>query len=270
LGPDSARYLIAGEGLPVARPFHLRWLLPAVCRDRPSRWRAVWLASWPIAAFGCAWWAAGMVDGWQVPLAAAALLVALPGVWGPSVARPIGVDMPALAVGLIAAALWVHGLDVPAVIVAALAATMKETSPVWVALWCWSPWPLLALAAPAIAAIVRRPAIDEVTAHPNLIRVHDHPVRSAMEHRRGRWRDAWTMVAPWGATLAALVAPDRQTIATLAVAHAQLLVATDTVRLLATTAGPVMALAAAETYPAAWLPLIVAAHAVWWRKPELV
>jgi hypothetical protein len=159
---------------------------------------------------------------------------------------------------------------VPAIAVTVLAATMKETSPVWVALWCWSPWPLLALAAPALAAVVRRPQMDEVTAHPNLRRVHDHPVRSAIEHRHGRWRDAWLMVAPWGATLAALVAPDRQTIATLAVAHGQLLVATDTVRLLATTAGPVVALAAAETYPAAWLPLVVVAHVAWWRQPELI
>jgi hypothetical protein len=270
VGPDAARYLLAGQGARVARPFNLRWLLPAVCRDVERRWQVVWVASWPVAALACAWWVSAGAAGWQVPLAAAALLCGLPGVWGPSVVRPVGVDLPALAVGLVAAGLWVHGWPVPAVIVTALAASIKESSPVWVALWCWSPWPLLALVAPVVAGVVRRPERDEVTALPPLLEVHDHPVRSAWAHHVGQWRDGWVMVAPWGVTLAALVAVDRQTVATLAVAHGQLLVATDTVRLLAVTAGPVMAAAAAERIPGAWLLLAVAVHFVWWRPPRLV
>lgn len=270
LGPDAARYILAGQGKSVARPFNLRILLPWLCRDSPTRWRNVWLVSWPLGFAAAIVWALGADAAPPAAVAAAVLLFALPGVWGPSVVRPVGVDLPALAVGLIAAALWTHGFEVPAVAVTVLAATVKESSPVWVALWCWSPWPLVALVAPVIAAIVRRPAIDDVTATPALLTVHDHPVRSAFAHRRGRWRDAWLMVAPWGASLAAMVAPDRQTVATLAAAHAQLLVATDTVRLLATSAGPVVALAAAETYPVAWLPLVLVAHVAWWRQPEVV
>jgi hypothetical protein len=117
---------------------------------------------------------------------------------------------------------------------------------------------------------VRKPQLDQVTAQPVLRRVYEHPVITAMESHRGRWRDAWLMVAPWGATLAALYRPSWQTLLILVLAYAQLLVATDTVRLLHTAAGPVMALAAAQVLPVQWLPLILVAHFFWWRKPEVI
>ncbi len=44
LGPDAARYVLAGSGTAVPRPFHLRWLLPALCRDDIEAWRFVWPA----------------------------------------------------------------------------------------------------------------------------------------------------------------------------------------------------------------------------------
>jgi hypothetical protein len=207
-------------------------------------------------------------------MACAAFLMALPGVYGPHVSRPVQVDLPSMAVGLVAAALMVMADDpaavVGAVLLTAVAASFKESAPIWVALWAWSPWPLLALVVPAVVQLVRRPVLDEVTQHPVLLRVHDHPFRSAVEHRVGRSRDAWLWVAPWGATLAALVPPDIRTLAALAVGHLQLLVATDTVRLLATTAGPAMALGAATNLPAEWLVVAVVVHTWWWRQPELI
>ena len=50
LGPDSARYMLAGGGHAVARPFNLRWFLPTVCRNSAKRWWLAWALSWPIAA----------------------------------------------------------------------------------------------------------------------------------------------------------------------------------------------------------------------------
>ena len=273
-GPDAARYLLAGRGVRVARPFNLRVLAPAVCRDDLTRWTWLWRLSWPTAAAGAVlWsWATGLPVGRAV--ACAALLMALPGVYGPSVSRPVQVDLPSMAVGLFAAALMVMADDAAAVVCAVLltcvAAAFKESAPVWVALWAWSPWPLLALAVPLVVNLVRPAAIDEVTQHPLLRHVHDHPFRSSREHRAGRSRDAWLWVAPWGVTLAALVPPDVRTVVTMVVAHAQLLVATDTVRLLATTAGPAMALGAATNLPAQWLVLAVVLHTWWWRQPELI
>lgn len=270
LGPDSARYMHAGQGHPVARPFHLRVLLPAINGDDPVLWWACWYTSWVVAAGGLYLW--GVTLGWQQGLAMVALCLALPGVWGPHVVRPVGVDLPAMALSVLAVGAfeWDPALWPLALVLVFIAASVKESAPVWAALWAWHPLFLLGLVVPAVVACVRRPEVDQFTAQPQLLAVHDHPIRTALLAHRGRWRDAWLMVAPWGATLAALYAPSWQTFAVLAVTYAQLLVATDTVRLLHTAAGPFMAYTAVQVIPVEWLPLAVVLHVWWWRKPELV
>ena len=45
-GPDATRYRLAAVGVPVPRPFHIRWLLPKVLGDELPAWRFVWLTSW--------------------------------------------------------------------------------------------------------------------------------------------------------------------------------------------------------------------------------
>lgn len=266
LGPDAARYLLAGQGERVARPFHLRWLLPKLCGDNLARWRAVRLASWAVAAAAMGAWTYQRTDDPLVAGAATAFLLALPGVLGPEVVRPVGVDLPALAVSLTAVALLEHGWWPAAIAVILIAGCVKETSPVFAALWAWHPLLLVGLVAPLIRGLFWRPELDEVTALPQLREVHDHPFRTA----RRDWRDAWTLVAPWGICLAALIDPAPALLAVLIVAYLQLLVATDTVRLVHTAAGPAMAFAAAQVIPAPFLVLAVVVHVVWWRKPELV
>lgn len=229
----------------------------------------MWALSWPILAGSVFWWFSAIVDGWQVPLAASAVVVGLPGVFGPHVVRPVGVDLPAMALTAASAALWVNGIEPAALVVALVAASVKETSPVWLALWVWSPWPLIALVAPVVAAITLRPEMDQVTAQPILRRVHDHPVRSSMEHHAGQWRSGWVMVAPWGVCVLSLVDPSPQVVAVVVVAYAQLIVATDTTRLLHTAAGPVVALAAVGHIPTEWLMFAVVAHTMWWFKVQL-
>jgi hypothetical protein len=268
LGPDASRYLLAGRGVAVARPFNLRWLLPTVCKTDLRRWYAVWVSSWVIAAAGMLWWGSDL--GWERAGAAAVLLLALPGVWGPQVVRPVGVDLPAMAVSIMAVACFEHGLWPVAIILILVAASIKETAPIFAAIWAWHPIMLVGLIVSAVVWLVRKPQLDQVTAQPLLRRVHEHPFKTALEAHNGRWRDAWLMVAPWGATLAALYHPSWQTLLILLIAYAQLLVATDTVRLLHTAAGPVMAIAAAQVLPVQWLPLILIAHFFWWRKPEVI
>jgi len=270
MGPDAARYLLAGAGHRVARPFNLRWLLPAVCGDDVSLWRLVWLLSWPLAAAGAFCWAFGVTSSWQVAAATTVLLLALPGIWGPKAIRPVGVDLPAMALGLLAAGAYVNNQLFICVVLVLWAACIKETTPIWVALWVWHPLPLIGLGAVAVAALIKRPALDSVTARSDLREIHDHPLRSALQFREGRWRDAWLWVAPWGATAAALVPISTQTAVTLGLAHLQLLVATDQVRLVQYAAGPIMALAAAKNLPLQWLPLVVVLHVFWWRQPETV
>jgi hypothetical protein len=162
----------------------------------------------------------------------------------------------------------VHGWWWAAIPVVLVAACIKESAPVWCALWAWNPLLLVGLVAPAVRALTSKPRVDEVTAKPNLKKIHDHPVRTALTSRQ--WRDAWVMVAPWGLCLAALYRPSWWVAVALAAAYAQLLVATDTVRLVHTAAGPTLAIAAALVIPTAWLPLALVAHSFWWRKPEVI
>ena len=267
-GPDAARYLIAGRGDPVAFPFNLRWLLPTVCGTDLRRWWAVWFASWPVLASGAAVWAYQTGLGWWQAVAVAALLVALPGVLQPRSTWPVGVDLPAMAVAIWSAAAFTAGWWWAGVVFAVLAVAIKEHTPVWIALWSWTVWPLAVLVVVPLVWLWRRPAIDEITAMPLLRRVHDHPVRSAWEHHiKHGYRNAWVMVAPWGVGLAALLAPSFQLVVTVVVAYAALIVATDTVRVYQPIAGPVVCLTAVGVIPVQWLLLAVVVHVVWWRDP---
>lgn len=272
VGPDAWRLLHLGGGGQVVAPFYLRWLLPALCRNDMRRWWAVWLASWPVLAAGMVACGRAVGLGWWPAVAASALVVALPGVLGPVVTRPVGVDLPALALLVWAAAAWHHGWWPVALAIVAVATTIRETSPVWAALWLWHPLPAVC----AVLVIVRhvttdRRGVDPLTAsQPVLMRVHEHPIRSAVEHRAGRGRDGWLLVAPWGACLAALWAPSWPLVVLLVVAYAQLFVATDAVRLVQCAAAPVVALAAVQVIPVGWLLPAVIVHAVWWRRPERV
>lgn len=270
IGPDAARYLLAGRGMPVARPFHLRWLWPFICEDDIRKWHWVWLMSWPLLGVLMFLYGYDRTDSWQVGVAASLVLLGLPGVWGPNVVRPVGVDLPSMVVGLAAVVVWDFGLVWLALVLVVFAALGKESMPVWVALWAWHPVFLIGLIAPVVRGLVVKPAMDEVTAHLNLREVHDHPFRSALQFHRGQWRDGWVMVAPWGVGVLALVDVSLPVVCCLVFAYLQLLVATDTVRLLHTAAGVPVALAAVETVPLVWLPLAVVVHIVWWRKPVLI
>jgi hypothetical protein len=273
VGPDAWRLLHLGTGGKVVAPFHLRWLLPTLCRNDMRRWWGVWLASWPILAGGMVAFGLASDLGVQRSIVAALLVLGLPGVLGPRVTIPVGVDLPALALGSWAAAAMVHGWWPVALVLVALASTVRETSGVWVGLWSWHPAPLAVGLVVVVLrhAITDRRGLDPLTeSQPVLRRVHEHPIRSSLEHHAGRWRDAWVMVAPWGVCLAALVDPSWQLGVVLLIAYGQLLVATDTVRLYQSAVAPVMALGAAAWLPAPWLWLAVVLHVMWWRKPERI
>lgn len=266
LGPDAARYWYAAEGRHLPRPFHLRWALPRLCGHDLTRWWAAWGAGWLLAAAGM--FALLADHGWQTAAAGTVLLLALPGFIGPSVTIPIGVDIPATGLALCGAALCHHDWWHVGILVIAASACIRETTPIWAALWVWSPVPLIALAAPLIAHVLVDRGPDPLG--DKFQQIADHPVRAGLTYHQGRWRDAWLMVAPWGVCLAALVSPSWPLLLTLAIAYGQLLIATDTVRLYQHAAGPAMAAAAATQIPTAWLPLALAVHVVWWRTPERV
>ena len=270
-GPDAGRYLLAAEGKRVAFPFNLRWLLPAVCGTDIAAWWVVWGLSWPVLAGSLVLWARGLGASWPVALATAVLVVALPGVLQPQSTWPVGVDLPAMAVSAVSAACFVWDQPVLGIVFAVWAVTIKEQAPIWIALWAWSWLPLLVLPLAGLAYLLRRPVIDAITATPLLRRVHDHPIRSAFEHRKqaGGWRNFWLMVAPWSVGLAALLDPSWQLLLALVVGYGALLVATDTVRVYQPPAAPVVALVACGVIPERWLPLALLPTVFWWRSPVL-
>lgn len=265
-GPDAVRYLALAQGVKVPRPFHLRWLLPKVCNVSPVRWWIVWLTSWPMMAAGFAWWQ--WDHGWKVALFGAVLLCGLPGILGPSAVIPVGVDLPATALTLASAACYAHDVRVGALALLILATCIRETSPAWLALWLWSPLPLVVLPVVLIRHFTCKTGPDPLG--PQFDEIAEHPVKAALEAHRGQWRNGWLLVFPWAACLLGLYQPSVALVVTLVLAYLQLLIATDTVRLLHHGAGPPMAAAAALLIPAPFMVLVAVGHVFWWRHVERI
>ena len=271
IGPDAHRYLLAGAGEPVTRPFHLRWLLPTLLGDSLRRWWIVWLGSWIVLAVATGFWAYGSgLAGWQL-VAAIAFLVALPGILGPEVSIPVSVDLPATALTIAGVALIATGETINIIIgvgILTVGAMIRETVPMVAALLAWHPIALVALLAPVVCQIIRTPAATSGV--PEWDAITAHPIRAGIAYHAGRWRDARLMVLPWGVCLAGLYAPTPRIVAIVLVAYLQLLVATDTVRIVQHVAGPALSLAAAATIPVEWLPLAIIAHTFWFIIPERI
>lgn len=260
--PDGVRYLHLGAGERVPKPYHLRWLVPWLCGRRDRAWLVSAWSSWVAAAV-----LVGLLaPSWQTGVAAGLMFAALPGIRF-NVRHPILVDLPAMALAIGAAVLASQGQLVAAVVVAVLAGTAKESSPLFAAVYAWCPWLLLGLVAPAVRWLVSRPAAiadDPLRRYqigpggyvPEFAWILEHPFRAGVKYHRAAWWDGAVMVAPWGAALVALADPSWQLLVALVAGYAQLLVATDTVRLYQ-WAAPVVCVAAATAVPAGWLVVLV-------------
>jgi hypothetical protein len=246
--PDGERYLAAASGRRVARPFHYRWLIPRLCGISLTNWRAMRLVS--LAALcGAAYLHGGF--GWR-GLFVAAFPIGCAGVWRIHRDHPVLVDLPAMAVCLWAAVCVQHGCWIPAVLLAIVAGTIKETSPVFAALWAWNPILLVGLVAPAVRHLQH--AGPDVLDDENRW-ILDHPFRASRKYHQGYPLRIW--VLPWGVGIAGLAVLSWPLAVTVAFAYAQCLIATDTVRLYQ-WAWPTVAIATAAAVPPAWwLPAIV-------------
>lgn len=259
LTPDGQRYLRMGAGGREPVPFHLRWLLPWILGRCERAWIAVNIVS--IIAVSALTAALALQHGateMQAGLAAL-LLLGLPSIRFAS-SRPILVDMPGLALALGAAVL--APISLPGAIgLALLGAAVSEKAPVWAAIFALNPVLLLGLVAPAARALlVKR---GEVRADDPLAWTLD-PLRAGLRGHAGSWRDPLAMILPWGACLIVLAEePSAWLLLALAVGYAQLLVATDTVRLYQ-QAAPVVCVTAALMIPSGWEIPLVLAH---WFNP---
>lgn len=245
--PDGVRYLSMGAGKPGAKPFFLRWLLPALLKDNPKRWLIATRASLyalPVAL----WW---LVGGWR-GVAAGAGLFGLSGIYRFNRTYPVLVDAPALLLAIASAGCVTHGLWPLAVPLAIAAGCTRETAPAFAALFAWNPIPLVGMVPVAIRWL-QHEGLDVLDDENRWIL--DHPRLASKKYHAGFPLSIW--VLPWGISLIGLSHFSLQLGLTLCVAYLQCAFATDTVRLFMWSA-PLMLAAAVNAIPLNWLPVFVA------------
>lgn len=256
LTPDGMRYLALAQGQAVPWPFRGRVLLPWLCRQSGTRWRVALGSGLAAMILGTAL----LAPRWQTGVAAGIMVVALP-LNNLNRRYPLLVDAAAMGLACLSAGAWHHGWYAGSLVCAILAGLTKETAPVFAALYAWSPGPLVGLVGPLLLRVVRRDPVDWTGIDAPSRAALEHPWRAGWQHHAARWQEARTMALPWGGALLGLLRLDVPLAACLAVAYAQLLVATDTVRLYQWAAPP-LCLAACQAVPEAAVPLL-AASVIW-------
>ena len=245
--PDEYRYAAAVTAR-VPRPFHYRWLLPALLGVDARRWRAVQVGS--LAALCGLLWA--QTGAWWSVL----LVVGLSGLTF-NLRHPILVDLPALALAYGAAVAWDHKMWWLAVPLVLVAGCVKESAPVFAVAFAWHPVLLVGLIPVAVRHLMD-PGPDPIpdgAAHDAL----ERPVRVSWAHHKAL--PLWVYVLPWGVLLAALTNGSPQLWVALGLAYAQLLVATDAVRLYQ-WAAPAVIVAAVPVLGGPWLAVALVLHLV--------
>ena len=251
--PDSERYLAMGRGETACWPFHARFLVPWLCGDRTRWWHAVTAGSLILSGPALAGFArsSGLTD-----LQALACVVAFTGLWGAFgllTLCPVLVDAPAMLFILLGGSLYLSETAAVWVLLPAglLVGAIKETGPIWLALFAWHPAALVGLIVPALRYALPHPPADN--------EIISRPLRAGMMFRRGTLWDGRIMLAPWGIGGLALLNPSPQLWVALALAYVQPLMASDVTRLVQQIA-PVVLVHAVVMLPEAWLPLALALH----------
>lgn len=246
ISPDGWYYLDAAKGHRVPAPYSYRWLLPWLLGPSPERWALLTYLSL-LATPVCAWYyfAAQGFTGWRL-FFATVLLSCLPGVRAASLRFPVLTDAPAFALSLLVTALYLDGHPWLAMLLSLPLGALRESAPIFAALWAGHPAPLVGL----LAAGWTRPQASgrEV---PWLA----HPWREAFKLRLACGADGSLYLRPWGGALFGLV-PTWQTLLTFGIAHAQLFQAQDTIRL-TVWAAPVLVANATNVIPPAFWPVAI-------------
>lgn len=259
ISPDGIRYWAMAGGERVCRPFHLRWLVPAIAGQNPAAW-VLW--TWVFAGMAACGTAAlaltNEASGAQAGVAGL-LFLGLPSVRF-ALSRPVLVDMPTAAFAVWAAVAF-EAHPHAGIVLALLAGCVNERAPIFAALFAWNPL-LLAGLLPVAVRWFQRQGPDPVQ-DKTCREVVEHPFLAGRSFHRNQWRNPLVMVLPWGGCLLALANVDWQVAVVLAVAYAQLLVATDSGRLYQ-QAAPLVCVTAVTVCPPALLPALVVAH---WFNP---
>lgn len=242
--PDGEFYLSMGRRNPAPTPYRYRWLLPRILKANVRAWNVVTGASLVLTCPLIA------LYGGEAGLVAVCLWVGLP--WFRlGVRYPVLTDAPAMMLTLLALVLIPYSMAL-AVITVAIAAMMRESAPVYAALFTWNPIFLIGLI-PAIVAHFATKKGD-IPMGAEWLR---NPKKSAWDFHGGKLLDPRLMLLPWGVALAAMLHGQFWVaIPALAVAYGQLLIANDLTRLYQWAAPIVVVLAAEVITGWAVIPLI--------------
>jgi len=253
--PDGRRYLRMAEGHAEPLPFALRRGLPQICRTSGFRWVVANVVSMVYAAAGIGVLASQHGATLEQSILASALFLGLPWVrfcWK----CPVLVDMPALMCAVLAAVAWPVS-PFASVAILIVGAYISERVPIWAAIFAWEPILLLGLIVPLLNyALARRAVVSDDDPHADILR---HPIRTGLGWHRGKWLSLQVMILPWGACLVAATDPSVWRLAALGAGYAQLLLATDTVRLYQ-QAAPVVCVVAAMAIPSSAIFVLLILH----------
>ncbi len=220
--PDGNRYAAMARSTPQPRPFAFRWLMPRLLGPTMLPWRIA-------SALGMVASAAlvSTLTGspWAGALLACSPLVRL------ACELPVLTDSVAMALGLWSAVAATRQQWALSCALAALAGACRESAPIWASVWSGSPLPLLGLVTvkwwakvgPRDGDVYCGRPLKEVAARIWRERRHD-PL--SWSHAMG-----WGPVLPLAAFGASWDRPTALACIALALAYAQLAIATDKARL---------------------------------------
>lgn len=278
VSPDGFRYVKLGNRQKVPWPFAARWLVPWACGANAARWKIVTRSSTASLPVLMGLWVLQEPWGtWWRAVLAGVLVVGLAGIWRFSWRFPILVDAPAMALALGGAVAWRQGgpWEALAIILVSMAAVTKETAGIFACVWAWTPLLLPAAIIPVISSFSTRGELSDDPcdgeAHEALV----HPIRTSWTKRRTlgvEGMQTWGVVyvLPWGMALLALTGPlSWPLLVGLALAYAQLIPATDSVRLYQ-WAAPMMIVSSVSMVSWHTVLLVAILHlANPWRGPGL-
>lgn len=257
LSPDGRIYGAFHVERP-PRPFIYRWLLPLVLRDNLTAWRVTTGGALIASAPLLAWYLVECAVSHQAALWGVLLWVGLPGIYRISTRFPVLVDAPAICLALLAACLVLSGHLWLGVAVSCLSGCVSERAPVFASVFAWQPLLLIGLTPFLLVHLLVKPGRNPDWRNKQLA----NPIKAGLFGRRGAPVDMQTVFLPWGAVAPlALLSGSWHPAAVVGVvlAYAQVLVATDLVRLYS-WAAPLLIVLAVGVLPAGWAPLILAAH----------
>lgn len=253
LSYDGVRYLPSHERR-VPKPYHYRWLVPALARGDRRRYARITTASLAAMPLAMRW----LTGRWTPGL----YMFGLTGVYKLNRQLPVLVDTPAMLAAITSAAAFRNGHPVLGVGLSLVAGATKESAPLFAALYAWDPRALIGLAAPLLRGL-QKPGADPVAElagdHTFALKALTHRLETAWQAHGKHATNGRQWVTSWGALLAGLIHPTPQLAATLAASYGQCVVSTDTSRLYQ-WAWPVMAERTVANLPAGWGLLALVGH----------